>query len=171
MGGKRNLTITFAVLAVSAFVADRLTKEWILGSLAVGESRHFLGNIIYLTFVHNRGGAFGLFVSFSFIFKAMGVIVPLVILIFFKKLLEKGWGWVIAASLIMGGALGNLYDRILYGYVVDFIDIRVWPIFNVADIAITIGIGILFITLVREGKAPDDESPGEEKNQDEVTQT
>ncbi|MDQ7821788.1 MAG: signal peptidase II [Candidatus Eremiobacteraeota bacterium] len=143
--------ILFIPLAFLVIALDRFTKMLVLTSLAPLESRPLVGRLILITHIHNFGGAFGLFSHMAFFFVVMGVIVPLLIVIFFKKLVAKGRGWIVAAALIMGGALGNLIDRVTYGYVVDFINIRVWPIFNVADIAITMGIIILFISMITEG--------------------
>jgi signal peptidase II len=80
----------------------------------------------------------------------MGIIVPVLIMIFYRKLFEKGEIWIIAAALVTGGALGNEIDRVMYGYVIDFLDVRFWPIFNVADIGISAGIVLLFIALLTD---------------------
>ena len=125
--------ITFSVLSL-----DQLSKFLIVKYLSVGQSIPLIREVLHLTLVHNRGAAFGILrnqVPF-FIFTSILVVA----LIFFslkgskhKKIYTAG------LSLILAGALGNLSDRVFLGYVVDFLDFRVWPVFNVADSAITIG--------------------------------
>lgn len=167
---KRYLYACFTLLSIGTIVLDRLTKNWVvsywdLHHLIVGkDSIPAIGNTVWITYARNTGGAFGLFDQFSFIFIMMGVLIPVLIMVFFKTLLEKGSGWVIAAAFIFGGAIGNFIDRILVGYVVDFINFQFWPIFNVADIAISVGIGILFICIVREGH----ECPGDGNRETEI---
>lgn len=146
----RQSYIWFALISLVIIVADRLVKQWIVASFPVGKPTPLLGNILFITHVHNTGGAFGLFSNLRILFIIMGIVVPILILIFYRKLFEKGPVWVIAASLITGGAIGNDIDRVLYGFVVDFLDVRFWPIFNVADIAISAGIVLLFIALLTD---------------------
>jgi signal peptidase II len=153
----------FALLALTMAALDRLSKFLVQCSVPLAQVRPFIGTFICITHAHNPGGAFSLFPQMSIIFKIMGFLVPILIVIFLKKIIQKGAVWVTAAALLLGGALGNLIDRIMLGYVIDFIDIRVggrnvWPIFNVADIAISVGVGLLFIVLLREGH--DEEKDG-----------
>jgi len=135
---------------------DRLSKIWVQGAIPPGEVKAFIGHTLCLTHVHNLGGAFGLMANMRIVFLIMGFLIPLLIIVFYQKIARKGTTWLLAASLILGGAVGNLIDRLVLGYVVDFLDFRiggrnVWPIFNVADIAITVGVVILFFVLIREG--------------------
>jgi signal peptidase II len=143
-------SLCFVSLSIIMIVLDRLAKNWVIQCVPFGRTRPFVGSLLYLTHVHNTGGAWGLFSNLSPLFVAMGILVPVLIIVFYKRLMEKGIAWLIASGLILGGAVGNLIDRITYGYVVDFLDLRFWPIFNVADIAITVGIGILFVCLLLE---------------------
>jgi signal peptidase II len=164
MKKEHRYTLYFLSLGIIVVVLDRLAKSWVLVTVPFGRSMPLVGKFLYVTHVHNTGGAWGLFSNLSPLFVVMGLLVPILILVFYKKLMEKGLGWVIAAALILGGALGNLYDRVFYHHVVDFLDVKynggsIWPIFNVADIAISVGIGILFICLLRE--------PPQEKEQEE----
>ncbi len=132
----------FGLLSASVVILDRLSKLWVQGAIPPGEIKSFIGHTLCLTHVHNLGGAFGLMPNFRIIFLIMGFLIPLLIVIFYKKIALKGPAWLFAASLILGGAVGNLIDRVALGYVVDFLDFRiggrnVWPIFNIADIAVT----------------------------------
>lgn len=141
-GAPLALLITLAVI-----VLDRITKLFFSGLLGLGESLAVIPRVFHVTLVHNTGIAFGFFRDQGIVF----IIIPVVavILLIFNvyhyrqnnEVINRSY--VIAFSLILGGALGNLFDRIVYGYVVDFIDFRVWPVFNVADSAITIGAVII----------------------------
>lgn len=162
-----NSVLFLIIPALLALITDRYTKSWVLNSIGIGESKPFIGNFLFLTHIHNEGGAFGLFARYRIFFIIMGFLVPLLIIIFFYKLHKKGIPWVIAAGLIFGGATGNLIDRIKFGHVIDFLDFRlnnnnVWPVFNIADIAITIGIAILFICMLKDNNEQDDSIAGKE---------
>lgn len=150
----------FALISVSIVLVDLFVKRWIVAEFPVGRPTPLIGTVLFITHVHNTGGAFGLFSNLRFLFIIMGIIVPVLIMIFYKKLFEKGKVWIIAAALVTGGAIGNEIDRVMYGYVIDFLDVRFWPIFNVADIAISAGIVLLFIALLTEKKEPDNQDTG-----------
>ncbi len=140
--------ISFIVL-----VADQLSKFFIHRSLYFGQSIPIVKNIFHFSLVHNSGIAFGLFKNQTIFFIILSIIVIIYILsdsIFHLKqyTLKKH----IALGLILGGALGNLLDRIRLGCVVDFLDFRVWPVFNIADSSITIGMVLLGWSLLREPK-------------------
>lgn len=132
-------------------VSDRLTKILFSQMLSAGGSVPVIKGLFNLTLVHNRGAAFGMFRDQAPLFILTSVVAVLFILFHLKKstVLEK-----CALSLILAGAVGNLIDRVFYGYVVDFIDIHVepyfyWPVFNVADSAITVGACMLGWLLLR----------------------
>ena len=142
---KRPQSHFFLALFLTIFVIllDRLTKQFFMHTLAPGESFIVMPNVLYMTLVYNTGFAFGVLKNSGIAFIVIPVI-ALILLIFnvyyFRKNDEVLSRWyVIGFSLILAGAIGNLYDRIFYGYVIDFIDFRIFPVFNVADSAITIG--------------------------------
>ncbi len=117
-----------------------------------GQSIPIIENIFHFTFVQNPGAAFGIFAYKTAFFIVVATVVTAVI-IYFNYTMPKDrrllrWG----LALQLGGALGNLIDRLKTGYVIDFFDFRVWPVFNIADIAIVVGVGILAIELFREDK-------------------
>lgn len=140
--------IFLSLAIVSAFVCfDRLTKIFFSHSLSIGESWVLIRNILHMTLVHNPGIAFGMFKNQGIVFIIIPVIM-IVLLIYnfyhYKYNNEKlSRLYIVAVSLILAGAIGNLIDRILYGYVIDFIDLRIWPVFNIADSAITVGACLL----------------------------
>jgi len=145
---KTHLDIFLSLFIVSSFVGvDRLTKIFFSHTLSLGESFVVIRNILHMTLVHNTGIAFGMFKNHGIVFIIIPVImIGLLIYNFYhyKHNNEKlSRLYVVAVSLILAGAIGNLIDRILYGYVIDFIDLRIWPVFNIADSAITVGACLL----------------------------
>lgn len=126
-----------SILAV-LFIADRLTKQWALAWLMPRGSVRVLPFFSF-TYVENTGAAFGIGFSRNGFFIALST--ALIGVLFY---LQRAWrdknAWVQAGLLLVaGGALGNLYDRLAYGFVVDFLDFRVWPVFNVADSCVSVG--------------------------------
>ncbi len=121
---------------------DRLTKVFFSSQLDLNESIILIKNVLHFTLVHNTGIAFGLFKEGGAVF----IVIPLILtglliynIYYYRHSEQLSRIYIFAFSLILGGAIGNLIDRIMLGYVVDFIDFRVWPVFNVADSAITVG--------------------------------
>jgi len=140
-----DILICFSTVS-SVILFDRLTKIFFTSILHPGESFSVIRNVFHFTLVHNTGIAFGLFKDNSFVFFVIPVIaIGLLIynIYYYHKFGELDALYIVAFSLILGGAIGNLVDRILLGHVIDFIDFRVWPVFNVADSAITIGAFII----------------------------
>lgn len=145
---------TFLISVISIFsvvLLDRISKLFFISLFSVGESIPVIRNIFHFTLVHNTGIAFGLFKDQGVIF----IIISIVAILLFGWFLysqreEKDFSRlsVFAFSLIIGGAFGNLIDRLQFGYVIDFLDFRIWPVFNIADSAITIGAVILIIKCI-----------------------
>ncbi|MCX6004215.1 MAG: signal peptidase II [Chloroflexi bacterium] len=153
--------LIFLVIAAAIVILDQVTKEWIRSHIVEGE---FLPEMGCLTIVHveNTGSAFGLFTNQAFLLSMVAIAGLVVVLIFFRYLTELGFAGGIALSFIFGGALGNLIDRLRFGQVTDFIDVRLWdmvrwPAFNVADSAITVGaimLGVIaLVTFKKEDAA------------------
>ncbi len=132
-------------LASFIFIADRLTKIFISNSFHQGQSVKIIPGIFHITFVLNDGMAFGLLKGFGVLFITLSVAVIALITVYVIR--RKTMDIMLSAGLglILGGASGNLVDRILLGRVVDFLDFRIWPVFNLADSAITVGAGILIL--------------------------
>lgn len=147
-----NSLIRAAISALIVVCLDQLTKILASGLLFPGESRTVIEGVLDLTLVHNPGAVFGILRganSFFIIFSA-----AFVFLVFFylREFEKKFPGSSLPAGLMAGGAAGNLVDRVRLGYVVDFIDFKIWPVFNIADAAITAGVIILLFSAVRTGK-------------------
>lgn len=124
-------------------VADQITKFVILRSLPFGASRPVLGPLLSLTHTRNTGGAFSLFQANNEIFIVVASLATVALLVAYHRYHRDHLPVAAALALALGGAIGNLIDRIRYGYVVDFFDIHIWPIFNIADSAITVAIVVL----------------------------
>ena len=137
------------IISISILVLDQLTKKLICLSFLPGQSRPIIENIFHLTLVYNKGIAFGLFVDRVIISVFISVMVIILLIVSVIKIKGHDLILKIAFSLILGGAAGNLVDRIRFGYVIDFLDFRVWPVFNLADTAITIGAGLLIVYLFK----------------------
>ena len=135
----------FLAIMVTFFIVlvDRLSKIFFSDLLVYGESLPIIRNVLHMTMVHNTGIAFGFFKDqgITFIVIPIVAVVLLVFNIYYYRQNNEALSrtYIVAFSLILGGAIGNLIDRIVYGHVIDFIDFRVWPVFNIADSAITIG--------------------------------
>ncbi len=147
-------TLVLAILALAVIVFDHTTKVWLAASFLPGESRIVIPHVLYLTYVQNYHGAFGLFGTHPLLLTAAASLVLISFYLWYRR--EGASTSVhIAFALIFGGAVGNIIDRLHFGYVHDFIDFRVWPVFNVADSAITIGVCLLLVQmLVHEKRVP-----------------
>ena len=142
---KKNILI-FSVSLIMIFL-DQSAKFLIRKNFQLGQSVPIIKNIFYLTYITNTGSAFGLFKNFNLIFILFSIIVAAAIFYCIKKIRENEKTLQFAVGLLLGGTIGNLIDRIIYGKVTDFIDFRIWPVFNVADSAVTISVIILVIVL------------------------
>jgi signal peptidase II len=140
----------FKVLSVSSFVliVDRLTKYILFRNLSEGESVRVVPGLFHITLVLNSGAAFGLFKGRSVFFTVSTVLVIAFICFYIWRGECKDLLMLTALGLILGGAAGNLIDRVLFSYVIDFLDFRIWPVFNIADASITIGAFILAVRLI-----------------------
>lgn len=136
---KKSLIIIFAV-----FILDRITKYFIVKNFYLGESAPVIENVFHITYITNTGTAFGMLQKYGNILLVFSVVAIILISILVFKQKTYPLTRSLALSLILGGALGNLFDRIFRGEIIDFLDFRIWPIFNVADSAITVGITLLF---------------------------
>lgn len=134
--------------AFFVILLDQFTKFLIRNNLKFGDSIPIIKNIFHITYVTNTGSAFGLFKGFNLIFVLFSIAVIIGIFYYLtRKINEKEKFLQLAIGLLLGGTIGNMTDRILYGAVTDFLDFRIWPVFNVADSAITISVIILIILL------------------------
>lgn len=135
--------LLYCLIGVGVFYLDRCIKTVIVHHFLPGEGFAVIRNVFHITLVQNTGIAFGLFrdrINLSFLLFILGII--MLSLIFLRKNSYSRRGQL-AIFLIIAGALSNLIDRFRFGYVIDYLDFRIWPVFNLADTSITIGIGLL----------------------------
>jgi signal peptidase II len=155
---------TFLACAAVVLALDQATKALASARLVPGEPLPVLGQFLRLTLVHNTGAAFGLFPGSRLPFILISALAIAVVLYLFARDAYRSLVNRVLLGCILGGALGNLVDRVRWGRVVDFIDVGVgavrWPVFNVADSAVTLGVILLAWNLARSGRTDSDlESP------------
>jgi signal peptidase II len=150
----RAAAILFTTAAL-AYLVDRLTKRWAAGSLP-NHPIDVIRGVLTLRYTTNTGGAFSLGQGAPWLFAGVTIVVVcLIVAIAFRR--RSAWS-AVALGLVLGGALGNLTDRIvrgpgLRGHVVDFVDLHVWPVFNVADASIVVGAVLLGWLALRADRA------------------
>jgi signal peptidase II len=141
-------------VGAAVVVIDRLTKQAVVSGIAVGAVHKFLPGV-QLVHVRNSGVAFGFFAGGGALVLALTLVALGGLLIYFALRPRRPWLWL-PVGLLVGGALGNLIDRVANGSVTDFIKLPFWPAFNCADMAITFGVlGLLYVL---EGRRSDEES-------------
>jgi signal peptidase II len=149
---------------VTILVVDQLTKMIVDRTISLHESIPIIDGLFNLTYVRNTGAAFGIFAGSHEAFRLPFLILVSVlalgfVVVMLKRLRDEETGLITALSLIIGGAIGNLVDRVLYGEVIDFLDFYWsnyhWPAFNVADSCITVGVLITLYYLIKaKGEDP-----------------
>ena len=148
--------LLFFLVALFIIGADQASKAWIRSSLPEGYSLFRLG-FFRITNVHNTGAAFGLFPEQSSVLAIFAIIAAIVVL-FFVLYGHRYFPWlesismILTFGLVLGGTVGNLIDRFRFGYVTDFIDFGFWPTFNIADSAVTVGVILFALILLRHAK-------------------
>jgi signal peptidase II len=160
---RARLALWLFAVAGAVLTLDRVSKAWVEASLAGRAPLEIIPGVLQLTYTTNSGGAFGLGRSAPWIFAGATILVSIAIVVASTRLPNRGVA--IALGLILGGALGNLADRALNGpglsgHVTDFIDFRIWPVFNLADSAIVIGAVMLAVVTSRRDGSP---APGEDR--------
>lgn len=138
------------LLSVCIFILDRLSKLWIVDHMALYESIDIVPHVMSITYILNRGAAFGILENQISFFIAVVALLTVAVAFFWKRIQNFSKLGQTAVALVIGGAMGNVYDRITQSAVVDFINFHFWPIFNIADIAITLGVIILMIIILKE---------------------
>lgn len=129
----------FVVIAVCVFALDRLTKSLVSANVPFGTEVAVIDHLVGITNVHNSGAAFGFAPAFAIIFLTASMVVSIGLVVYVAR--NPGDLRTDAIlGMILGGTLGNGFDRLAYGTVTDFINVHFWPVFNVADSAISLGV-------------------------------
>jgi signal peptidase II len=130
------------------FILDRVTKNLVVAQVPYGTEVPVIGHLVGITNVHNSGAAFGVAPAGASVFLIASIAVAVGLVVYIVR--SPGNFWTDSVlGLIMGGTLGNGYDRLVSGTVTDFINFHFWPVFNVADSAITIGVVLLVAGYLR----------------------
>lgn len=140
------------IIAALIVLMDQLAKLLVINYMTVGQSIHLIGDFLLITYVRNPGAAFGM-LPYNTLFFIIITIVVIGFIIYYYRLLDHQHRWLrLALALQLGGAVGNLIDRIFRdGYVIDFINFTIWPpVFNIADSSLVIGIAIFIIAFWRD---------------------
>lgn len=142
--------MTIIILSIIFLIIDQITKILVVNSLVPGENIEIIKNIFNIIYTNNTGAAFSILLGKRIFLIVVAVLIIGVLLYYIKRnKIEKKID-IIALSFVIGGSLGNLIDRIVRGYVIDFISIKIgnynFPIFNVADILIVIGVFLLLLS-------------------------
>lgn len=149
-------------IAAGVMVLDQLTKFWVVRHFQLYESRVVIPGFFHLTYLTNTGAAFGFLageqnVLRQVFFIGVALVAILALGYFYRTMKNRTPLFTVAIGLISGGAVGNLIDRLRLGSVIDFLDFFIgryhWPAFNVADSAITVGVGLFLLASLLDGKA------------------
>jgi signal peptidase II len=161
----------YLLVTAGIVVADQITKRLVAKTIELHDSHEIIPGLASLTHVRNRGAAFGFLSNAelpyqSLLFSLLSLVALLAIAAYAYKLPASQKWTQVALALIMGGAVGNLVDRMFHGFVIDFVDVywraHHWPAFNVADSCISIGVVMLVLELLRPSEAdrPSTDTPG-----------
>jgi len=158
-----------AVIALLLAIIDQLTKNWAVANLPELDPQPFLGEVLQLTLLYNSGAAWGMGAEITPVVTGLQLAIVVGVIVFAIRAVRSPW-YTVALGLILGGALGNIHDRLLrdpspfHGAVVDFLELPHWPVFNVADMAV-VGGAVLIIALglfgVASDPAEDDATPAD----------
>lgn len=157
------------LIAASVIVADQLTKALVRQNLALGEAWApipAIGDFFRFLYWQNRGAAFGSFQNAGPILTIVRIAIVIFIIVFYQKAEIKDVLVKVSLSLMLGGALGNLVDQFTLGFVTDFIAVGRFPIFNVADSCVTIGVGLMLLDMIIKEKNGSEIDPEVKSGQD-----
>lgn len=161
------------LVIIGAVGLDQLTKWLAVTYLKGGESFPLWEGVLHFTYVENTGAAFGSFKDHRWFFMITSTVMIIALVAYYFAARPRDWVTVTALAFITGGGIGNMIDRILMGYVVDFVDFTLinFAVFNVADIFVCVGVGLMCLALILETRAEAkkkktaaEEMPQEDKN-------
>ncbi|CAG0962388.1 signal peptidase II [Anaerolineae bacterium] len=147
--------LALLVIALIILIADQASKVWVIQNIPLNTTLDIippLSGIFVLTHITNSGAAFGLFPQLSLVFTLIALAVSLVIVFYNRSIPSDQWLVRLSLGLQLGGALGNLVDRLRFGSVIDLLYVRYFPVFNIADSAIVCGVILLMWHLMRTPK-------------------
>ncbi|MBQ2036137.1 MAG: signal peptidase II [Peptococcaceae bacterium] len=142
----------FYVPMLVFLVLDQLLKYWIRSNMTIGQSIPVISGIFHITYIENPGAAFGILANHRILFLLLTIAITGIMVYLYLSLRNKKSLAALSLGLVISGAAGNFIDRFLRGTVTDMFDFQIWPIFNIADICICIGIAILCYVLIFKGE-------------------
>jgi signal peptidase II len=145
-------TLALPAIAVFVLIADQASKAWVIENIPLNGTFDLVPLVsqwFVLTHITNSGAAFGMFPQLGLVFTFVALAVSFVIVLYHRSLPPGQWLVRLSLGLQLGGAVGNLVDRLRYGSVIDMFYVRLFPVFNVADLAIVTGVGLLMLHLLK----------------------
>lgn len=141
------MMLLWIIIIAASVILDQITKMLVVNGMALYESIPLIKNVLSFTYIHNYGAAWGMLSDHRWVFIVVTALAIIVMPIFLYKYRNLHWMFGLSLSLIIGGAIGNMIDRIFLGYVVDFIQATFidFPVFNVADICVVCGAIMMFV--------------------------
>ncbi|TCL37193.1 signal peptidase II [Anaerospora hongkongensis] len=136
------------VLAIVSALIDQGIKYYVQSQMTLGMSIPVINGVFHITYILNPGAAFSILEHQTILLMAVTVGMLAALVYFYGHIAAGPWLMRLGAGLLAGGAIGNLIDRVKTGYVVDFLDFRIWPVFNSADVAIVTGVSLLMYTML-----------------------
>lgn len=143
-------------LFVVLLVLDQAVKSYISATMVLGESIPVIPGVFHFTYILNPGAAFGMLENQRWFFILAGILIIVAFLYYYPRLRRQVAWFHYGCVALLAGAVGNLIDRIQNGLVVDYLDFRIWPVFNIADIAIVLGVASMIYALMYKMKDMDD---------------
>jgi signal peptidase II len=158
--------VFYYIIALIIIIIDQVTKWLIVKSMQLGESITVIEDFLYITSHRNRGAAWGILQGQMWFFYIITVIVIIGIIVYIQKFARGKYLLGISLGLMLGGAIGNFIDRVYRKEVVDFVDTYIFgydfPIFNVADSALVVGVGLLLLQMLREERESKEKTNGKD---------
>jgi signal peptidase II len=157
--------VFYYLIAILIILLDQFTKWLIVSKMTFGDSIPIINNVLYITSHRNRGAAWGILQGQMWLFYAITLVVIIAIIYYIQKAAKGKWLLGISLGLMLGGAIGNFLDRVIRKEVVDFIHTYIFgynfPVFNVADSSLCIGVVLLMIVMLRDERETKEKSYGE----------
>lgn len=142
----------FLIPFLGLLIADQAVKHLIRTTMVQGQSIPIIENIFHITYIENPGAAFGILANQRMLFLILTAVIVGVMIYLYFSLSNKKSLTAISLGIVVSGAIGNFIDRFMQGTVTDFLDFRIWPIFNIADIAICVGLALICYFIIIKGE-------------------
>jgi signal peptidase II len=142
----------FLIPFLGLLIADQAVKHLVRTTMVQGQSIPIIENIFHITYIENPGAAFGILANQRMLFLILTAVIVGVMIYLYCSLSNKKSLTAISLGIVVSGAIGNFIDRFMRGTVTDFLDFRIWPIFNIADIAICVGLALICYFIIIKGE-------------------